>query len=176
MVDTVIRVGIAYSFYVVPFSMPDILKLDWKLIALQKAICGLPRSIPNITTQLPHELFGSNVFSLKTAYLTCIGEQLRNALNDPGRLGKIYQGLTNHIFAKHGGTKLLNTHILVITTPLVTPISAQITLLDQPYSPHQLSNWYLSDTPTILWLYHGNTWAPVITPISPADHAPCVTD
>jgi hypothetical protein len=43
----------------------------------------------NITTQLPHELFGINAFSLKTIYLTCIGKQLNNALNDPGRLEKI---------------------------------------------------------------------------------------
>jgi hypothetical protein len=56
-----------------------------------------------------HELFGFNAFSLKTTYLTCIGEQLRNALNDLGRPGKIYQGLTNHILTKHGGAELLST-------------------------------------------------------------------
>jgi hypothetical protein len=50
MVDTVIRPGIAYSFYVVPYSMPNITKLDKKIIGLQKTICGLPRSTPNITT------------------------------------------------------------------------------------------------------------------------------
>jgi hypothetical protein len=109
MVDTVIRAGIAYSFYASPYSMPDILKLDRKLIAFQKAICGLPKSTPNITTQLSHELFGINAFSLKIAYLTCIGEQLQNALNDPERLEKIYQGLTNYIFTKHGGAELLDT-------------------------------------------------------------------
>jgi hypothetical protein len=37
MVDTVIRPGIAYSFYAVPYSMPNIAKLDQKIIALQKA-------------------------------------------------------------------------------------------------------------------------------------------
>jgi hypothetical protein len=70
MIDFVIRGGIAYtfyatpySFYATPYSMPDIQKLDRKLIALQKAICGLSRSTPNITTQLLHELFGINVFS-----------------------------------------------------------------------------------------------------------------
>jgi hypothetical protein len=34
MIDTVIRAGIAYSFYIVPYSLPAIKKLDKKLIAL----------------------------------------------------------------------------------------------------------------------------------------------
>jgi hypothetical protein len=107
MVDTVIRLGIAYSFYAVPYSMPNIYKLNQKIIALQKAICGLPKSTPNITTKLPHDQFGLNAYSLKTEYLTCIGKQLCNALNDPGRLGTIYNGLTNHILAKYGGSQHL---------------------------------------------------------------------
>jgi hypothetical protein len=36
MVDTVIRLGIAYSFYAIPYSMPNITKLDKKIIGLQK--------------------------------------------------------------------------------------------------------------------------------------------
>jgi hypothetical protein len=100
MVDIVIRPGIAYSFYAIPYSMPNIAKLDQKIIALQKAICGLPKSIPNITTKLPHDQFGLNAQSLKTEYLTYIGKQLCNALNDLGRLGIIYTGLTKHILAK----------------------------------------------------------------------------
>jgi hypothetical protein len=103
MVDTVIRPRIAYSFYAVPYSMPNIAKLDQKIIALQKAICGLPKSTP----RLPHDQFGLNAHSLSTEYLTCIGKQLRNALNDPGRLGTIYIGLTNHILAKYGGSQHL---------------------------------------------------------------------
>jgi hypothetical protein len=83
MVDTVIRPGIAYSFYAVPYSIPNIAKFDQKIIALKKAICGLPKNTPNITTKLPHDQFGLNAQSLKTEYLTCIGKQLRNALNDP---------------------------------------------------------------------------------------------
>jgi hypothetical protein len=104
IVDIVIRPRIAYSFYVVPYSMPNIAKLDQKIIALQKAICGLPKSTPNITTKLPHDQFGLNAQSLKTKYLTCIGKQLHNALNDPGKLEIIYIGLTNHILAKYGGS------------------------------------------------------------------------
>jgi hypothetical protein len=72
MVNTVIRPGIAYSFYAIPYSMPNIAKLDQKIIALQKAICGLPKSTPNITMKLPHNQFGLNAQPLKTEYLTCI--------------------------------------------------------------------------------------------------------
>ena len=105
MIDTVIRTGIAYSFYVVLYSLPTIKILDKKIIGIQKAICGLPKCTANIITQLPHELFGLEAFSLKNAYIRCIGEQLRNALNDTGRLGIIYKGLIQHILAKHGGAK-----------------------------------------------------------------------
>jgi hypothetical protein len=103
MTESVIRASIAYGFYAVAFSLPTINKLDKILIRLQKSICSLPNCIPNITTQLPTEMFGLQVFSLRNAYLRCIGEQLRDTLNDPGKLGSIYQGLTNYIFAKNGG-------------------------------------------------------------------------
>ena len=82
MIDTVIRAGIAYSFFAVPYSLPTIKKLDKKIIATQKLICGLPKSTANIITQLPHDLFGLEAFLLKNAYLRCIGEQLKNALNN----------------------------------------------------------------------------------------------
>ena len=104
MVDTVIRAGIAYSFYAVPYSFPAIKKLDIRIIVLHKIICGLPKCMLNAVTQLPHNLFGTEAFSLKNAYITCIGEQLINALNDQGQLRIIYTGLTTHILAKHGGS------------------------------------------------------------------------
>jgi hypothetical protein len=44
-----------------------------------------------------------DAFSFKTAYLKCIGEQLRDALNDQGRLGTIYRGLTKYNMAKYEG-------------------------------------------------------------------------
>jgi hypothetical protein len=103
MTESMICAGIAYGFYVVAFSLPTINKLDKILIRLQKSIYGLPNCTPNVTTQLPTEMFGLQAFSLRNAYLRCIGEQLRDALNDPGKLGSIYQGLTNYIFAKNGG-------------------------------------------------------------------------
>ena len=105
MTDTVIRAAIAYNIHEVPYSIPAIKKLDKKIIVLQKTICGLPKSIPKIATQLPRDLFGIKAFSLQNAYLRCIGEQLQNALNDKGRLGKIYHGLTQFILAKFGGSK-----------------------------------------------------------------------
>jgi hypothetical protein len=105
MVDTVIRAGIAYSFYAVPYSLSTIKKLDKKIIGIQKTICGLPKCTANVITQLPHDLFGLEAFSLKNAYLRCISEQLISALNDPGRLGIIYKGLIQHILAKYGGAE-----------------------------------------------------------------------
>jgi len=50
MVDTVIRAGIAYSFYVVPYSLLAIKKLD----KIQKVICGLLKCTANVISQLPH--------------------------------------------------------------------------------------------------------------------------
>ena len=93
MADTVIRAGIAYSFYDVPYSLLTIKKLDKKFIALHKKICEVPKCTSNIDTQFLHDLFGIEVFSLKNAYLRCIGEQLQHALNDTCRIGKIYNGL-----------------------------------------------------------------------------------
>ena len=65
MVDTVIRAGIANNFDAVSYSLPGIIKLDKKIIAIQKKICGLPKCTPNMVTQLPHEMFEIEAFSLK---------------------------------------------------------------------------------------------------------------
>jgi hypothetical protein len=103
LANTVIRAGIAYTFYIVPYFMPTIRKLDKNIITLQKKICGLPICTPNVATQSPYDLFGLEAFSIKNAYLTCIGKQLQNALKKKGRLGKIYNGRTNYVLAKYGG-------------------------------------------------------------------------
>ena len=108
MVDTVIRARIAYSFYAVPYSLPVIIKLEKKIIAIQKRIHGLSKFTPNIVIQLPHDMFGIEAFSLKNAYLRCIGEQLPNSLNDKGRLGIIYRGLTHFILTKYGGAESIS--------------------------------------------------------------------
>jgi hypothetical protein len=165
MVDTVIRLGIAYSFYAVPYSMPNITKLDKKIIGLQKTVCGLPRSTPNITTKLPHDQFGLDAHSLKTKYLTYIGKQLRNALNDPGRLGIIYKGLTNHILAKHRGSQHLP--LLNKEACLHSPTLRTLYLLKHNGKAHiQTKNTTFPhmETPlTTIWLQKATNY-PTITP------------
>jgi hypothetical protein len=166
MVDIVIRPRIAYSFYVVPYSMPNITKLDKKIIGLQKIICGLPKSTPNITTKLPHDQYGLDAHSLKTEYLTCIGKQLRNALNDPRRLGTIYKGLTNHISAKYGGSQSLP--LLNKEACLHSPTLRTLYLLKYNGKAHiQTENAIFShmETPlTIIWLQKASNY-PTIMPI-----------
>ena len=50
-------------------------------------------------------MFGIETLSLRNTYLRCIGEQLRNASNDKGKLGTIYKGLPYYILSKNGGAK-----------------------------------------------------------------------
>jgi hypothetical protein len=164
MVDTVIRLGIAYSFYIVPYSMPNIIKLDKKIISLQKTTCRLPRSTPNITTQLPHDQYGLDAHSLKTEYLTYISKQLCNALDDPGRLGTIYKGLTNHILAKYGGSQ--NLPLLNKEACLYSPTSRILYLLKHNGKAHiQTENVTFPNTDTPLaeiWLQKATNF-PTIT-------------
>ena len=154
MADTVIRAGIAYSFYAVPYSIPAIKKLDKKIIALHKTICGLPKSTSNIATQLPHDLFGIEAFSLQNAYLRCIGEQLQNALNDKDRLGKIYYGLTQFILAKFGGSKELTR--IKYHHCVRSPITITLFLLKHEAGVHlkcTLDNFLLNPPPLeTVWL------------------------
>jgi hypothetical protein len=165
MVDTVIRPGIAYSFYAVPYSMPNITKLDKKIIGLQKTICGLPKSTPIITTQLPHDQYGLDAHSLKTKYLTCIGKQLHNVLNDPSRLGTIYKGLISYILAKYGGSQLLL--LLNKEACLHSPTSRILYLLKYNGKAHiQIENTTFPnmETPlTTMWLHKATNY-PTITP------------
>ena len=165
MVDTVLRAGIAYSFYAVPYSLPSIKKLDKRLLALHKTICGLLKCMPNAVTQLPHDMFGTNVFSLKNAYITCIDEQLINAPNDKGRLGKIYNGLTHHILAKHGGS----LHLPRISPHdcIRSPITRTLYLLKTSGGIHlksQLAKFPLLPTPLeTQWLHQAQT-IPTLAP------------
>jgi hypothetical protein len=165
MVDTVIRPGIVYSFYAVPYSMPNIAKLDKKIIGLQKTICGLPKSTPNITTKLPHDQYGLDAHSLKIEYLTCIGKQLHNALNDPGRLRTIYKGLTNHIFAKYGGAQHLP--LLNKEACLYSPTTRTLYLLKHNRLAHiQTDNTTFPHVETPLatiWIQKASNY-PTITP------------
>jgi hypothetical protein len=111
----------------VPYSMPDIHMLDKHIISVTKSICKVPRSTPNLATQLPHKLFVMNAFSFKNAYFKCIGEQLRDALNDQGCLRTIYRGLAKYIMAKHGESTTL-THITPASC-LHSPTTRTIALL-----------------------------------------------
>jgi hypothetical protein len=138
MTDSVIRAGIAYGFYIVAYSMPTINKLDKILIRLQKSICRMPNSTSNIMTQLPQNMFGLEAFSLRNAYLHCIGENLRNTLNDLGRLGIIFQGLTNYIFAKNGGAQ--NIPRITQKACIRSPITRTLFLLKHTAGTHIKSN------------------------------------
>jgi hypothetical protein len=145
--------------------MPNITKLDKKIIGLQKTICGLPRSTPNITIKLPYDQYGLDEHSLKTEYLPCIEKQLRNVLNDPGRLGTIYKGLTNHILAKYGGSQ----HLLLLNKEacLHSPTSRTLCLLKHNGKVHiqtENTTFLHIETPlTTIWLQKTTNY-PTITP------------
>ena len=104
ILNTVIKSRIAYAYYAVPFSKPDIKKLDKIISKITKEACRIPGSTSNILTHLSHENFGINATSLPPDYIHCIGQQLLQALNDQGQLGTIYKGLTKYITAKYGGS------------------------------------------------------------------------
>jgi hypothetical protein len=61
-----------------------------------------------------------DAFSLKNSYLKCLGEQLRDAVNDQGCLGIIHRGLTKFIMVKYGGctalTEIMTTSCLHFPT------------------------------------------------------------
>ena len=79
-------------------------------------------------------MFGTEAFSLKNAYITCIGEQLINALNDQGRLRSIYNGLTKYILAKHGGS--LNLPRISPHDCTRSPITRTLYLLKKTSATH----------------------------------------
>ena len=107
ILNTVIKPRIAYAYYAVPFSKPDIKNLDKIISKLTKKICNIPKSTTNILTHFLHEDFGINATSLLPNYIRCIGQQLIQAFNDAWQLGIIYQVLTKHIAAKYGGSRHL---------------------------------------------------------------------
>jgi hypothetical protein len=158
MTDSVIRAGIAYGFYIVTFSLPTINKLEKIQIGLQKSICGLPNSSPNVMTQLPHNMFGLEAFSHRNAYLRCIGE-LRDALKYTGQLGIIYQGLINYISTKHGGAQ--NIPRITPQSCVRSPITRTLFLLKQVASTHirkNHDNFPLTSTSLEnVWLAHART-------------------
>jgi hypothetical protein len=104
-------------------------------------------------------MFGLEAFSLRNAYLRCIGEQLQDALNDTGRLGTMYQGLTNYIFTKNGGTQ--NIPRITKQACVRSPISYILFLLKHVASTHirnHQANFSLSPTNLeIAWLMQAHS-------------------
>jgi hypothetical protein len=121
-------------YYAVPFSKPDIKKLDKIISKITKEACRIPRSTANILTHLSHENFGINATSLLPDYIHCIGQQLLQALNDQGQLGTIYQGLTKYITAKYGGS--LDLPKLKQQACSKSPIARTLFLLKKEYEIH----------------------------------------
>ena len=134
ILNTLIKPRIAYAYYTVPFSKPDIKKLDKIISKLTKDICHIPKSSVNILTQLPHENFGINVTSLLPEYIHCYGQQLIQALNDPSQLGNIYQGLAKYISTKYRGS----LHLLKLKQQacIRSPIARTLFLLEREYEIH----------------------------------------
>ena len=118
-----------------------------------------PQMFSNAVTQFSQNMFGTEAFSLKNAYITCIGEQLINALNDQGRLGKIYNGLTTHIFAKHGGS--LNFPRISLHDCIRSPITRTLYLLKTISEAHlesKLQKFLLLPTPLeTQWMQQSQT-------------------
>ena len=81
-----------------------------------------------------------DVFSFKNAYLKCIEEQLRDALNDQGRLGMIYRGLTKYIMAKYGGSTTLLQ--IKIAAYIHSPTTRTIVLLTK--NKVQIMSFYIN--------------------------------
>ena len=131
IINTVIKSRIVYAYYVVPFSKPDIKKLDKIISSTTKTSCHIPKSTANILTHIPHDNFRINITSLLPDYIHCIGQQLIQALNDPGQLGTIYQGLTKYITAKYKGFLLLPK--LKQQACSRSPIARIIFLLEREY-------------------------------------------
>ena len=134
ILNTVIKPRIAYAYYAVPFLKPDIKKLDKIISKITKETCNIPKSTANILTHLPHDNFGINMTSLLPDYVHCIGQQLIQALNDPGQLGTIYQGLTKYISAKYGGS--LHLPKLKQQACSRSPIARTLFLLQKEYEIH----------------------------------------
>ena len=138
ILNTVIKPRIAYAYYAVSFSKPDIKKLDKIISKITKETCHIPKSTANILTHLKHENFGINVTSLLPDYIHCIGQQLLQALNDPGQLGIMYQGLTKFISATYGGS--LHLPKLKQQACSRSPIARTLFLLKKEYEIHVTTN------------------------------------
>lgn len=116
-----------------PIVTLAIKKLDIKVTTLHKTICDLPKCMLNVVTQLPHDMFGMGVFSLKNTYIKCIGKQLINVLKDKDKLERIHKGLIRYILARYIGAQNLTRRAHDDCTR--SPITITLFLLKQPMGP-----------------------------------------
>ena len=111
-------------------------------------------------------MFGIEAFSLKNAYLRCIGEQLHNALNDKGKLGIIYRGLTHFILAKYGGAE--NIPRIKHQDYIRSSTTRTLFLIKKARGAHlcsQIDNFPLKATPLEqMWCQLLETQSPQINP------------
>ena len=132
LLNAIIKLGIAYAYYAVHFSKPDIKKLENVISKLTKKICSIPKSMTNILTHLPHKGFGIKPTSLLFTRLHKLdSKQLLHALNDQGQLGQIYQGITKHIIANFG--RSLHLLHLKYQACLRSPIAQILYMLEREY-------------------------------------------
>lgn len=121
---------IACAYYAVPFSKPNVKKLDKILNKLTNKTCNLPKSTAIILTHLSHANFGIDTTSLLPCQLHRATTNIQ-ALIDQGQLGAIYQGLAKHISAKYDGSQHLPTP--QYQTCVRSPIACTIYLLERKY-------------------------------------------
>lgn len=76
LLNIVIKPSIAYACYILPFSKPEIRKVDRIISKFTKKTCKIPTNVANIHTHLNIENFGINTTFILPNYLTCIGKQL----------------------------------------------------------------------------------------------------
>ena len=139
MVNTVIRAGIAYSFYAVSYSIPSIKKLKKKNYWIPKNNLWSTQMLNKHNNQLPHDFVWTRNLLTKNAYLRCISEQLRNAFNDPDTLDTIYKWLIQHIFVKYGGAE--NVHRLKYHDCTISPtIRTRFLMKKKRDSPQKYRN------------------------------------
>lgn len=132
--NTVIKLGIAYIYYGVPFTKPYTRKVNKILSKLTKNVCKIQISTTNILTHLNTKNFGINATFVLPNYLTCISKQLIQALNDPRTQGKVYQWLTKCIVTKDGGS--LGLPKLTYQTCSRSPTTKTLFLLEKIFESH----------------------------------------
>lgn len=82
ILNIVVKPSMAYTYYAVPFSKPNIEKIHKILNKLTKQTYSIPKSTTNILTQLSTIDFGINITFSFPDYVNYIGQHLVTTLND----------------------------------------------------------------------------------------------